>query len=161
MIVAHAAIDAGATAIIGHHPHQLQGIELYKGGIIFYSLGNFSFWRDAARKKARSYCSPEAEYTQDDAYSIEPDPGFVFNYKRHFNEGGIAFIDVDRLGLARVEFLPTVMDEAGQPNLVRSDQPQFAKSLDYLNWAGKFIAGGLTQLKAVDGRYEVFARSSA
>lgn len=40
---AHNAIDAGADVIIGHHPHVLQGIELYKRGIIFYSLGNFTF----------------------------------------------------------------------------------------------------------------------
>lgn len=40
---AHNAIDAGADVIIGHHPHVLQGIELYKQGIIFYSLGNFTF----------------------------------------------------------------------------------------------------------------------
>ncbi len=38
-----AAIDAGATVVLGHHPHILQGIERYKHGIIFYSLGNFAF----------------------------------------------------------------------------------------------------------------------
>lgn len=38
-----AAIDAGATIVLGHHPHILQGIERYKHGIIFYSLGNFAF----------------------------------------------------------------------------------------------------------------------
>ena len=40
---AHAMIDAGVDLIIGHHPHILQGAELYKGHYIFYSLGNFSF----------------------------------------------------------------------------------------------------------------------
>ena len=40
---AHKAIEAGADVIIGHHPHVLQGIERYKSGIIFYSLGNFTF----------------------------------------------------------------------------------------------------------------------
>lgn len=40
---ARAAIDAGADAVIGHHPHVLQGIEWYKQGIILYSLGNFAF----------------------------------------------------------------------------------------------------------------------
>ncbi|MHA1719440.1 MAG: CapA family protein [Promethearchaeota archaeon] len=34
-------IDAGAEAIIGIHPHRLQGYETYKGKPIFYSLGNF------------------------------------------------------------------------------------------------------------------------
>ena len=40
---AHAAIDAGADIVYGHHPHVLQPIEEYKDGYIFYSLGNFSF----------------------------------------------------------------------------------------------------------------------
>lgn len=40
---AHQAIDAGADVIIGHHPHVLQGVERYKSGIVFYSLGNFAF----------------------------------------------------------------------------------------------------------------------
>lgn len=40
---AHQAIEAGADVIIGHHPHVLQGIERYRSGIIFYSLGNFTF----------------------------------------------------------------------------------------------------------------------
>lgn len=40
---AHAAIDAGADIVWGHHSHRLQPIEEYNGGIIYYSLGNFSF----------------------------------------------------------------------------------------------------------------------
>lgn len=36
-------IDAGAAAVIGHGPHELRGIELYHGGLILYSLGNFIF----------------------------------------------------------------------------------------------------------------------
>jgi poly-gamma-glutamate synthesis protein (capsule biosynthesis protein) len=41
--LAHAAIDAGATLVIGHHPHVLQGVEVYQGRYIVYSLGNFCF----------------------------------------------------------------------------------------------------------------------
>jgi poly-gamma-glutamate capsule biosynthesis protein CapA/YwtB (metallophosphatase superfamily) len=40
---AHAAIDAGATLVIGHHPHVVQPQERYKNGLIFYSLGNLVF----------------------------------------------------------------------------------------------------------------------
>ena len=36
-------IDAGATAVVGHHPHIVQGIEKYKKGIIAYSLGSFVY----------------------------------------------------------------------------------------------------------------------
>ena len=45
---AHLAIDAGADIVYGHHPHVLQKIEQYKDGIIFYSLGNFSFGGNTA-----------------------------------------------------------------------------------------------------------------
>lgn len=48
----HAAVEAGAAVVIGHHPHILQGIERYREGIILYSLGNFvfgSYSNDATR----------------------------------------------------------------------------------------------------------------
>src|SRR3989339_670455 len=41
--LAHELIDAGADLIIGHHPHVVQGVEIYKNRAIFYSLGNFIF----------------------------------------------------------------------------------------------------------------------
>ncbi len=41
--LAHVAIDNGAAAVIGSHPHVLQGIELYNGRPVVYSLGNFVF----------------------------------------------------------------------------------------------------------------------
>jgi poly-gamma-glutamate capsule biosynthesis protein CapA/YwtB (metallophosphatase superfamily) len=40
---AHAAIDAGADVFIVHGPHDIRGIEIYKGKPIIYSLGNFIF----------------------------------------------------------------------------------------------------------------------
>lgn len=39
----HALIDKGADLVVGNHPHVLQGAEEYKGKMIMYSLGNFSF----------------------------------------------------------------------------------------------------------------------
>ena len=40
---AHAAIDAGADMVVGHHPHWVQKVEDYKGKTIIYSLGNLVF----------------------------------------------------------------------------------------------------------------------
>ena len=40
---AYKAIDSGADAVIGSHPHVIQGIEKYKDKYIAYSLGNFCF----------------------------------------------------------------------------------------------------------------------
>jgi poly-gamma-glutamate synthesis protein (capsule biosynthesis protein) len=45
-------IDAGASLIIGHHPHVLRPVECYRNGVICYSLGNFvtdMLWQDALR----------------------------------------------------------------------------------------------------------------
>jgi poly-gamma-glutamate synthesis protein (capsule biosynthesis protein) len=39
-------VDAGADAVIGHHPHVVQGIEKYHNGLIAYSLGNLVFDSD-------------------------------------------------------------------------------------------------------------------
>jgi hypothetical protein len=39
--LAHAAIDAGADLVLGHGPHVLRAMEVYKGRLIAYSLGNF------------------------------------------------------------------------------------------------------------------------
>lgn len=41
----HDIIDSGADMVIGHHPHYVQGIELYHGKPIFFSLGNFVFYQ--------------------------------------------------------------------------------------------------------------------
>lgn len=41
--MAHQIIDWGADLVIGTHPHVLQGVELYNGKVICYSLGNFCF----------------------------------------------------------------------------------------------------------------------
>lgn len=49
--LAKAMVDAGADIIIGHHPHVLQSFDVYKDGIIFYSLGNFVFDQGWTRTK--------------------------------------------------------------------------------------------------------------
>ncbi len=40
---ARAAVNAGAALVLSHHPHVVGGIEVYKGAVIAYSLGNFCF----------------------------------------------------------------------------------------------------------------------
>jgi len=53
---AKSCIDAGADAFLGHGPHILRGIEIYKGKPIFYSLGNFIFQNQTVEKL------PQEEY---------------------------------------------------------------------------------------------------
>lgn len=77
--LAHAAIDAGAAVVLGHHPHVLQAIEKYNGGLIIYSLGNFvfgSYSQDAATSIVARITLLEGEF-----YSAEFTPINVLNTK--------------------------------------------------------------------------------
>lgn len=65
---AHSLVDSGADLVIGMHPHVLQGMEVYKGKHIFYSLGNCLFnmvWEPT---------------TYSVIVSIDPDLGFKVDY---------------------------------------------------------------------------------
>ncbi len=67
---ARALVDAGASLVIGHHPHVLQRIERYRGAVIAYSLGNFLFDNPALsqretgvlRVRARRGCVERAAF---------------------------------------------------------------------------------------------------
>ena len=75
--LARALVDAGADAIVGHHPHVVQDIEEYRGAPIFYSLGNFIFdqyWNDDVQEGltvALSFSEHEARYALLPVTSIE------------------------------------------------------------------------------------------
>lgn len=53
--LARTFIDSGATAVIGHHPHVMQGVERYKNGLIAYSTGNFQFPGSFNNNRPTSY----------------------------------------------------------------------------------------------------------
>ncbi len=61
--LARRVIDEGADAFVGHGPHQLRGIEIYKGKPIFYSLGNFAMMNNSLD------VAPADLYEQ---YGVEP-----------------------------------------------------------------------------------------
>ena len=57
--LARRIIDAGASLIIGHHPHVLRGVERRGKGYIVYSLGNFvcdMLWEEPLRETAIAEC---------------------------------------------------------------------------------------------------------
>jgi hypothetical protein len=71
--LARACIDAGASVIVGHHSHCLQGIEVYRGRAIFYSLGNFNFMRCGNPKSPRSDLTAIADITFHDDGTVGHD----------------------------------------------------------------------------------------
>jgi len=50
-----AAVDAGADAVLGHGPHLLRGLEIYRGRPIFYSLGNFIFQNEVLERQPADF----------------------------------------------------------------------------------------------------------
>ena len=90
--LAHELIDNGVSVIIGHHPHVVQPVEYYHGGVIIYSLGNFlfdMFWS----KKVRNGIRVDLDLHEDRSidyrikkYRIQPD--FTQHYFK--NKGALA-----------------------------------------------------------------------
>lgn len=74
--LARQAIDHGADAFIGHGPHRLRGIEIYRNKPIFYSLGNFFFMENTQQPLTRD--AYEKDGTNPDAMT----PAEFLEYKR-------------------------------------------------------------------------------
>jgi poly-gamma-glutamate synthesis protein (capsule biosynthesis protein) len=78
MTFAHAMIDAGADVFVGHGPHYLRGIEVYRGKPIFYSLGDFIFQNETLLRL------PHENYA---TYDLgENDHVADFNARRYAND---------------------------------------------------------------------------
>lgn len=63
--LAHNLIDAGATLILGHHSHTIQGVERYNDGLIAYSLGNFQFDTEIFKEKVNSSMILSVDFDRD------------------------------------------------------------------------------------------------
>ncbi len=71
-------IDEGAHVYVGHGPHILRGIEIYRGCPIFYSLGNFIFQNDTVEKQPQEFYRKYGlglECTPADAYDARESVG--------------------------------------------------------------------------------------
>ena len=90
-IVAVNIVDAGSNCLVGHHPHVLQNVALYKDAVIFFSLGNFLFCHNYDRP---GHASKENENTKNGAiytFDISKD-NKILNLKKHATQstpGGV------------------------------------------------------------------------
>jgi poly-gamma-glutamate synthesis protein (capsule biosynthesis protein) len=110
----HRAIDCGADLIIGSHPHVLQAIEVYKGRVIFYSLGNFAF--------DRSDFSPEVFKGLDiylRAHGMKKEEYFAKSSKTILIKA-----KATQKGIKEVVVLPVVANEKWQPEVKRYGLPE-------------------------------------
>ena len=80
-VFAREMIDKGADLVVGHGPHLLRGMEIYKGKPIFYSLGNFIGQNELVPKM------PSDAYER---FRADPDltPGQVYQKRTNNDQGG-------------------------------------------------------------------------
>ena len=124
-------IDAGADVVVGHGPHVLRGIEIYKGKPIFYSLANFMFQNETLLRV------PEENYAR---YNLGNDAQINdWNSKRYANdtrgfptereiwESVIAYPIWDKSGLFKIELYPISLG-FGKKRTIRG-RPMFANKV--------------------------------
>lgn len=75
--LAHLLIDSGVDVIVGHHPHVVQGIEMYKGKPIFYSLGNFFFTTSRSEICNKTMLMTARYNNKGELKSVEAVPGII------------------------------------------------------------------------------------
>ncbi|MCX7520702.1 CapA family protein [Microbacterium sp. STN6] len=116
--IAHAAVDAGATAVIGHHAHIMRGVELYRDRAIFHGLGNFVTVTDALTPAAAGIEEQRrwAERRRT-LFGFEPDPRLPSWYPFHpeSRNTAVAVLDVSPSGHLHWGIVPCWIDEKGRP----------------------------------------------
>ncbi|MBO9714583.1 CapA family protein [Sphingomonas sp.] len=127
--VAHAAIEAGADAILGHHPHLMKGIGFHRGKPIFYSLGNFAIeqphvWDPAITRTEsfRHLVSLNPSWSMDASYMLPEETRVT----------GIARLRIEDRKLASVDFLPCWIGDDSAPRPAAPGTPEFERILSYL-----------------------------
>lgn len=141
--LAHAAIDAGADVVIGHHPHVLKGIEIYKGKAIFYSLGNFaidpptSFQKNLTASRAhKEIAALNPTWRGDDRKLILPESC----------KSMVAKIVIEQGSVKTVSALPAYINDDSQPAFLSCADARFSEIADTLN--------AITQSQGLNGAFK-------
>jgi poly-gamma-glutamate capsule biosynthesis protein CapA/YwtB (metallophosphatase superfamily) len=130
--VGHAAIDAGADLIIGHHAHILKGIEIYKGKVIFFSMGNFMM------DHPHSLMSGSVLGHLREAFGWDPDPDYPnYAFPRDAQKAMMVRCTIADKKIQRVAFLPTWINKLGQPEPLPASDPRSDKVKEYMEWVIK------------------------
>ena len=127
--VGHAAIDAGADLILGHHAHILKGIEVYKNKVIFYSLCNLELHQsNTAPDTGGRYRT-----LLDHRFEVDLDhPNYAFPVDSI--KTIIVKCTIANNTIQRVAFLPTWIDNEGYPEPLSRSDPRSDQVCHYMEW---------------------------
>lgn len=130
--IAHAAIDAGADVVIGHHAHILRGIEFYRGKPVFHGLGNGCVVTRALSPDQDHEARAEWARQRKELFGFEPDPAYVL---APFHPDAVNAI-LGRLlwhadGWIEAGLIPVHVEAPGRP--VLADAVRGAEICDYVS----------------------------
>lgn len=116
--LAHAAVDAGAHVVIGHHAHILRGIEIYRNRPIFHGLGNGCVVTHALTPDQDHPARAAWAERRKKLFGFEPDPAYLLA-PFHPEAVNAMLAHVRRLGNGRMEagFVPVYVEAPGRPVL--------------------------------------------
>jgi hypothetical protein len=128
--IAHAAIDAGADLILGHHAHSIKAVEVYKGKVCFYSVGNLM--TTGAPRSSSGTFDWNLIWHRADPECLPPDGRYFF--PSHCRMTMVPKIVMSKKGVERVSFLPAFINQRAQPYAVGADDPKFREILEFTEW---------------------------
>ncbi|MFH1087244.1 MAG: CapA family protein, partial [Chloroflexota bacterium] len=130
---AREAIDTGADIILGHHPHILKGIEVYKGKVIVYSMGNFAM--DTClihRKEWRQWAPGRASWRGLYPLKVEPEYMECYSLPAEQRKSMIVRCTISGKRIQGVSYLPVLINAKAQPAVVPPGDPEFEDALRYM-----------------------------
>lgn len=129
--LAHAAIDAGADAVLGHHAHIVRGIEFHRERPIFHGLGNACVVTSALSPAQDHPARREWAERRKRMFGFEPDPAYPlapFHPEAvHAFLGRLCF---DEEGGVSAAIVPIHVEAPGRP--VLADEPRGAAIRSYV-----------------------------
>ena len=136
--VAHAVIDAGADMVIGHGPHLLKAVEIYRSKPVFYSISGFCI--DSPREIVEAGMARNAEFRElieahrATTSATEYDELFMgYSMSPDMILSMIAAVELaPDASIQRVLCRPVVINTRAQPVPQTAGQPGFQRVLDYL-----------------------------
>jgi len=127
--VAKAAVAAGVDLILGHHAHIPKAIGVHDGKICFYSLSNFIFTTRENPARAKEFSR---------IYGITMDPDYPrLAFGTDAKRSLIAKAVLSDQGVAKVSFLPVLLDKQLRPEVLRHGDPRFDDAVSYMDWASE------------------------
>ena len=137
--LAHAAIDAGADAVIGHHAHILRGIEVYRGKPIYHNLGNFVCVTHALTPSGDNNSPERLRWIEQrkKLFGFTPDPDMPFYaFNPESRKTMLARMTATKEGITEFGFVPCYINKQGAPEILKTYE-EAKEVIDYVEQISK------------------------